>query len=50
MILYLLNNRRMLEKPNQLRGIQRNNHPALVGLKVSYYRDLLGEGWMIIFL
>ena len=32
------------------REIQRNNHPALVGLRVSYYRDLLGEGWMIIFL
>ena len=34
----------------QVRGSQRNNHPALVRLKVSYYRDLLGEGWMIIFL
>ncbi len=33
-----------------IRKTYRNNHPALVRLKVGGYREILGEGWMIIFL
>ncbi len=33
-----------------VRKTYRNNHPALVRLRVGGYREILGEGWMIIFL